>query len=43
MSEETRMILERLDYMQNDIREMKQDIRELKEDVAVLKDRKSVV
>ena len=38
MSEETRMILERLDYMQNDIREMKQDIRELKEDVAVLKE-----
>ena len=38
MSEETRMILGRLDYMQNDIREMKQDIRELKEDVAVLKE-----
>ena len=38
MSEETRIILERLDYMQNDIREMKQDIRELKEDVAVLKE-----
>ena len=38
MSEEMRLVLSKLDKMDNDMQEMKTDIRELKADVQVLKD-----